>query len=188
MRPQSLQSCPALCGPMDYSLPGSSVHGILQARILEWVAISFSRGSSQPRDRTTSISAPALQAGSLLLSHWGSPQRTLSAFKRFCPESSLLLASFSPLSNQLWSSGDLWLCFSLKRYIQKPASWSEVETLYKGPSAEPGPACCCQVNSRAVPGREGRRFSELCPQLFVLGPASSTEVKLSLHCCCFSHF
>ena len=39
------QSCPALCNPMDYSLPGSSVHGILQARILEWVAIPFSRGS-----------------------------------------------------------------------------------------------------------------------------------------------
>ena len=37
---------------MDCSLPGSSVHGIVQARILEWVAISFSRGSSQPRDQT----------------------------------------------------------------------------------------------------------------------------------------
>ena len=46
------QSCPTLCNPMDYSLPGSSVHGILQARVLEWVAISFSRGSSQPRDWT----------------------------------------------------------------------------------------------------------------------------------------
>ena len=44
------QSCPTLCDPM--SLPGSSVHGIFQARILEWVAISFSRGSSQPRDLT----------------------------------------------------------------------------------------------------------------------------------------
>ena len=42
----------ALCDPMDYSPPGSSVHGILQARILEWVAIPFSRGSSQPRDLT----------------------------------------------------------------------------------------------------------------------------------------
>ena len=40
------------CNPIDYSLPGSSVHGILQARILEWVAISFSRGSSQPRNWT----------------------------------------------------------------------------------------------------------------------------------------
>ena len=46
------QSCPTLCDPVDCSPPGSSVHGILQARILEWVAISFSRGSSQPRDRT----------------------------------------------------------------------------------------------------------------------------------------
>ena len=46
------QSCPILCNPSDCSLLGSSVHGILQARILEWVAISFSRESSQPRDWT----------------------------------------------------------------------------------------------------------------------------------------
>ena len=46
------QSCPILCHPMDCSLPGSSIHGISQARTLEWVAISFSRGSSWPRDRT----------------------------------------------------------------------------------------------------------------------------------------
>ena len=46
------QSCPTLCDPMDYSLPGFSVHGILQARILEWVAMPFSRGSSWHRDRT----------------------------------------------------------------------------------------------------------------------------------------
>ena len=46
------QSCPTLCDPVDYSLPGSSVHGIFQARVLEWIVISFSRGSSQPRDGT----------------------------------------------------------------------------------------------------------------------------------------
>ena len=46
------QSCPTLCDPMDSSPPGSSVHGIFQARILGWVAISFSRGSSRLRDRT----------------------------------------------------------------------------------------------------------------------------------------
>ena len=46
------QSCPTLCNPMDSSLPGSSIPGILQAGILDWVAISFSRRSSQPRDRT----------------------------------------------------------------------------------------------------------------------------------------
>ena len=45
------QACPTL-QTMDCSLPGSSVHGILQARILEWGAVPFSRGSSQPRDRT----------------------------------------------------------------------------------------------------------------------------------------
>ena len=49
---KAAQSCPTLCNPMDFSLPGSSVHGILQARILEWVAIAFSGGSSQPRDWT----------------------------------------------------------------------------------------------------------------------------------------
>ena len=46
------QSCPTLCGPMDCSPPGSSVHGISQARTLEWVANSSSRGSSRPRDQT----------------------------------------------------------------------------------------------------------------------------------------
>ena len=46
------QSCPSLCNPMGCSLPGSSIHEILQAGKLEWVAISFSRRSSQPRDRT----------------------------------------------------------------------------------------------------------------------------------------
>ena len=47
---KSLQSFLTLCDPMDCSLPGSSVSGILQARILEWVAMPFSRASSQPRD------------------------------------------------------------------------------------------------------------------------------------------
>ena len=46
------QSCLTLCDPIDCSLPGSSVHGIFQAIVLEWVAISFSRGSAQPRDQT----------------------------------------------------------------------------------------------------------------------------------------
>ena len=46
----SIQLCPTLCDPMDCNLPGSSVHEIFQARMLEWVAISFSRGSSETRD------------------------------------------------------------------------------------------------------------------------------------------
>ena len=51
MKSEVTQSCWMLCDPMDCSLPGSSVHGILQARIFEWVAIAFSRGSSWPRNR-----------------------------------------------------------------------------------------------------------------------------------------
>ena len=46
------QSCPTLCDPVDCTLPGSSVHGIFQTIVLEWIAISFSRGSSQTRDWT----------------------------------------------------------------------------------------------------------------------------------------
>ena len=45
------ESCTTLCNPMDCSLPGSSVHGILQSRILKWVAMLFSRGSSRSRDQ-----------------------------------------------------------------------------------------------------------------------------------------
>ena len=46
------QLCPTLCNPTDYSPPGSSLHGILQERILEWIVVPLSRGSSQPRDQT----------------------------------------------------------------------------------------------------------------------------------------
>ena len=66
-----VQSCPTLCDPMDCSPPGSSIHGILQARKLEWVVIPFAMVSSQLRDEQA---FPALQADSLPLSHQGSPQ------------------------------------------------------------------------------------------------------------------
>ena len=60
-----------LCNPMDCSPPGSSARGILRARILEWVVMPSSRKSSWPRDRSCVSAAPALQADSLPLSHWG---------------------------------------------------------------------------------------------------------------------
>ena len=66
---KSLQSCMTLCHPMGHSLPGSSVYGILQARILQWVAMPSSRGSSLPRDQiwVSCIGRQALyQLGSLL--------------------------------------------------------------------------------------------------------------------------
>ena len=49
---EGTQSCPTLCDPMDCSLPGFSAHGIFQAIVMEWIAISFSKGSSRPRDQT----------------------------------------------------------------------------------------------------------------------------------------
>ena len=65
------QSCPTLCDPVDCSPPGSSVHGIFQARVLEWGAISFSKGSSRPRDQTQ-VSC-IVRKMLYLLSHQGSP-------------------------------------------------------------------------------------------------------------------
>ena len=73
-----IQSCLTLCDPMDCSPPGSSVHGIFLARILEWVAISYSRGFSQPRDQTASLAYSAL-AGRLFTTRttWEAPQSQL---------------------------------------------------------------------------------------------------------------
>ena len=73
---------PTLYDPMDCSPPGSSVHGILQARILEWAAISFSRGSSQPRDQTcVSYISLHWQVGSLPLVL---PGKLTSIYTCFC--------------------------------------------------------------------------------------------------------
>ena len=64
------QSCPTLCNPTDCSPPGFSVHGIFQARILEWVAISFSRGSSKPQK--LNLGLPHCKQTLYCLSHQGS--------------------------------------------------------------------------------------------------------------------
>ena len=71
------QSCPTLCDLMDCSPPGSSVHRIFQARILEWVAIFYSRGSSQPRENLCLPHLLGWQADSLPLCHLGSPKGLL---------------------------------------------------------------------------------------------------------------
>ena len=74
---RSLQPCPTLCDSMDCSPPGSSVHGILQARILEWVAMPSSRGSSKPRDQTRTRDGTCVFyvscIGRQVLYHLGSP-------------------------------------------------------------------------------------------------------------------
>ena len=73
VRAKSLQLCPTLCDPMDCSLPGSSVHGILQAGIWEWVALPSSRGSSRPREDPCLLHLLHWQVGSLPLVPPGKP-------------------------------------------------------------------------------------------------------------------
>ena len=116
------QSCLNLCDLMDCSSPGFSVHGLLQARILEWVAIPFSRRSSQPM-------SPTLQADSLPLSHQGSLlciiclflENLLESFPCFwCPAVSLcyVLFQFASGNCSFLNSGKFstaipshyWLC------------------------------------------------------------------------------
>ena len=74
------QSCPTLCDLMGFSLPSFSVHGIFQARILEWVAIPFSRASSQPRDQTQ----VSCIAGKILylLRYLGSPRELVTEYSQ----------------------------------------------------------------------------------------------------------
>ena len=72
------QSCPTLCDPMDCSLPGSCVHRIFQAIVLEWIAISFSRGFSQPRDQTH---LPHFKQILYYVSHQGNPINDKWKFK-----------------------------------------------------------------------------------------------------------
>ena len=76
------QSCLILCNSMDCSPPGSSVHGILQARTLEWVAITSSRGSSQPKIKPTSPMSPVLASRFFTTSPPGKPQTASRHMKR----------------------------------------------------------------------------------------------------------
>ena len=74
------QSCPALCSPVVCSPPGSSVHGLFQARILEWVAMPSSRGSSPPRDQTHISCVVCFGRQILYLHCLGSPHTSKDCF------------------------------------------------------------------------------------------------------------
>ena len=103
-------SCPTLCNTMDCSPPGSSIHGVFQTRILEWVAISFSRGSSQPKDLD------------LNKYQWGNKQKNIRFFFSFSFGGSADNGRelISPTSKQLKRSfvsrgDDIQLVYSTKR-------------------------------------------------------------------------
>ena len=97
------QSCLTLCDPTDGGPPSFSVYGTLQARTLEWIAILFSRGTSQPRIKCWS---PTLQAGSLLSELQGSPERIRSTgIQAHAPkETGALTQHLRPLSHATTST------------------------------------------------------------------------------------
>ena len=123
------QLCLTLCDTMDCSLPGSSIHGIFQARVLEWVAISFSRGSSQTRDRilvsctagrhfTVWATRKALCSNSCLLSQWCCLTVLFSAARfSFCLQSFPVSASF-PMSHLKCIYLELLANITLKLYAK----------------------------------------------------------------------
>ena len=92
-----LQWCPTLWDPMDCSPPSSSVHGVLQARKLGWVAISFSRGSSRPRNWTHISYVSCIAAGSLPQAPPGKPLLPTCCVSKY------------PLIQELWDLDDLSL-------------------------------------------------------------------------------
>ena len=124
------QSCPALCNPMDYSLPGSSVHGILQARILEWVAIPFSRGIFPAQG--SNMGLPHLRQTLYSLSHEGNLGAlgcSISHLRR--KESSLCVSKGCGSSSppRSWEAGEgqvhrLDYCSLLLPPPQRQGSWT----------------------------------------------------------------
>ena len=102
------QSCPTLWEPMDCSPPGSSVHGISQARILVWVAMPFSRISSWPRDRTRNFYISCI-GWRILYNYatWEACIKSLTSSKFLCP---FVNSLFSSLLGYTSSFKEFWIC------------------------------------------------------------------------------
>ena len=107
------KSCPTLCGPMDCSPPGSSVHGIIQARIPEWVVIFFSRGSFQPRDQIQVCSASCV--GRHFLYHWATWETPQDAKWTIFHLRSLIQMYLIILSSQ-WPKNNI-VVFLIQKYF-----------------------------------------------------------------------
>ena len=116
---KSLQSCPPLCDPVDCSPPGSSVHGILQARILEWLAMPSSRGFSSPRDWTR-VSWGSCLAGGFLTAEPPLPQAPQSR----PPPGPIPGAAGSPHGCVDSGHSGYWACLCPLRAVHPWASYS----------------------------------------------------------------
>ena len=125
MDAKSLQPCPTLCSPTDYSPPGSSVHGILQARKLEWIVMPSSRGSSRPRSQTPISNVSCI--GGLILYHvvrGSRNQITLQIFKQqlwvWYPSSECF--SFCPICYIIRTVPLTWKHVSMRTCVSQPTS------------------------------------------------------------------
>ena len=120
---------PDSCEPMDCSPPGSSVRGILQERILEWVAMPSSRGSFQPRDRICASYIPC--SGRLVLyqlSHWKSPVSCMEELNLVKEKEYIQIAIFTLQQNNYKGTIlETWaICYSLLSELRKiPLYWSD---------------------------------------------------------------
>ena len=127
------QSCPTLCNPMDCNLPHFSVHGIFQARVLEWVAISFPRGSSQPRDGTWVSHIVGRR-----FTIWATREVTLLLKYGLCLITQSCLTLCDPMDCSLPASsvrGDLqarileWVAYPSSRGSSQPRNWTEISCI-----------------------------------------------------------
>ena len=174
------QSCLTLCEPMDYSLPGSSVHGVFQARTLEWVVIPFSRGSSWPRDWTQ----VSCTAGKFYLSHQemgsgevGDIQHSVEGTlaQGSYPLSKLGKAMIPMFSDGCWHSLDTTCYYfsimssharSLRIWLQTLLIWALLSPTSPCPHALPVPACL-----------DSLPFSPHCLFMLFFPPSPSTLIS-----------
>ena len=158
---KTLQLCPTLCNPMDCSLLGSCVHGIPQARILEWVTIPFSRGSSQPRDQTQVSYVFCI--GRQVLYH-------LSLIK---------------VNRSLWKWGS-WICtFSqISRWFFFFSPKSQMGD-FPGSSVVRTPCLHCRgPEFHLWSGNQDPKWQEAQPETFKRGEGADQEIRMTAKNCC----
>ena len=159
------QSCPTLCNPMDCSPPGSSVHGFLQTRILQWVAMPFSRRSSWPRDQTH-ISCIGRQV-LLPLSHQGSFHSL--AFSRTSWSWNHTVGSSFRLASLPWQSAfvnmsppSFWDLLSSVLSSTDPVTNVEQEMLQAGPRSSQSLAVLRSTEQVRRYQQEQGKWGRLC--------------------------